>query len=248
MRDIIIYFTHKYFGDWERIYDAIEKQEEVDFDVVEDIKEEYEGRYVTVLDEDYPKELKLTKRPPFMLFFKGNKELFYKKRKFWLFGNYYTEEFDDVTNKMYDQIDKADYNVVSGYTNDFERKFINSTKPKGMIIIKDSGIDSYINMTRIEERYLMKDNLIVSEYPGKVIPSLHTWEMAGRIKSGLSESMIVINSLKDKITFKLIFDAIEERRRIYCYNGVIDKKSHNSILISKGAYAINSMYDIKEKN
>ncbi len=247
MRDIILYFAHKYFGDWERIYDAIEEQEDVDFELLEEIKDEYEGMYVTVLDDDYPKELKLIQRPPFVLFFKGNKELFYKKSKIWYYGNYYNDEFDEVAKIHKQECEQSDIVLVSGYTNEFERRYINSTGPKGMIIVRDSGINSYINMTRVEETHLIENNLLVSEYPDKVIPSLYTWEMSARIKTGLCGSMLLLNSLKERITFKLIADSIDEGRDIYCYEKEVDNKSHNTILISKGAYAINSIYKMKGK-
>lgn len=246
MREIILYFAHKYFGDWERIYDAIEIQEDVDFDLLEEIKENYNNQYVTVLDEDYPKELKLIERPPFVLFYKGNKSLFYGKNKIWYYGNYFNEEFKEITLSHKKQSEESNLTLISGYTSEFERRFINNIPTDGMIIVRDSGIDSYINMTRIEEKHFIEKNLIVSEYPEKVIPSLYTWEMSGRIKAGLSDGMFLLNSLKERITFKLIADTIDDGRQIYCYEKQIDNKSHNSILISKGAYAINRIDNIKE--
>ncbi len=247
MRDIILYFAHKYFGDWERIYDALEEQEEIDFDLLEEVKEQYEGQHVTVLDDDYPKELKLIERPPFVLFYKGEKKLFYKKNKIWYYGNYYSNEYNDIAIEHKEQFDNDDKVVISGYTNEFERRYLNGINPKNMIIVRDAGIDSYINMTKIEEKCFLEDNLIVSEYPNKVIPSLHTWEMSGRIKIGLCEHVMLLNSLKERITFKLVAQAIDEGRKIHCYEKEIDNKSHNTILISKGAYAINSMSDIEEE-
>ncbi len=246
MNDIILYFACKYYGDWERIYDAIEEQEDVDFELLEELKYEYEDRYVTVLDDDYPKELKTIRRPPFVLFFKGNKELFYRKNKIWYYGNYFGEGFKRIAKDHKRQADENDTVLITGYTNEFERKLINELEPKEMIIVRDSGIDSYINMTQLEERQIRRGNLIVSEYPDKVIPSLNTWETSGRIKAGLSDGMVLLNSLKERITFKLIADTIDEGRHIYCYDIEVDDKSHNTILISKGAYAITNMNDIKE--
>ncbi len=247
MNDILLFFAHKYFGDWERIYDALEEQEDVDFDLLEELKEEYAGTYVTVLDAEYPKELKLIQRPPFVLFYKGNINLLEKSNKVWYYGNYYNNEYNDIAKEHKKELDSMKGVIITGYTSEFERRFVNGVIPKGIVIVRDSGINSNINMTRIEEKAFMEGNLIVSEYPGKVIPSLHTWEMSGRVKGGLSDCMVLLNSLKERITFKLIADTIDEARPIYCYEVEIDKKSHNNILISKGAYAINSMEDIKEK-
>lgn len=246
MRDIILYFANKYFGDWERIYDAIEKQEDVDFDELDIIKEEIGDEYVTVLDDDYPKELKLIDRPPFVLFFKGKKELLNKPNKLWYFGNYKTEEYEKIWKDHKDEADKNEITIVSGYTSSFERGYINTIDAKNIILVRDSGIDSYINMTKIEESYFTKENLIISEYPNKVIPSLHTWEISARIKSGLSKWLLLSNSIKEKITFKFISDTIDQNRKIYCYSNAEDERSHNSILISKGAYAITNITNIKE--
>ncbi len=246
MNDIILYFANKYFGDWERIYDAIEEQEDVDFDVLENLKEEYEGKYVTVLDDEYPINLKHISRPPFCLFFKGKRELLDNQHKIWYYGNYYNDEYNIAAEKHFKESSKEGITLISGYTSEFERRYINNVNPKDMIIVRDAGIDSYINMTRIEEEHFIKDNLIVSEYPDKVIPSLYTWSMSSRIKAGLSDGMVLLNSLKEKITFKFISEAIDERKTIYCYEPKIDVKSHNNILISKGAYAITKLKETRK--
>ncbi len=248
MRDIILYFANKYFGDWERIYDAIELQEDVDFDLLEELKEEQEGSYVTVLDEDYPQELKLIERPPFVLFFKGKKELLTKRNKYWYFGTYSKNEFKDVMIEHKKQSDECGLTLVSGYSSEFEKSYLNTISVKGMVLVKDSGIESYINMTKIEETHFIEENIIVSEYPNKVTPSLYTWEMSGRIKSGLSRGMCLLNTLKERLTFKLISSTIDQQRKVYCYNEIIDSESHNSVLVSKGAYAITNMKQIKEGN
>ncbi len=248
MRDIIFYFANKYFGDWERIYDAIELQEDVDFNLLEELKEEHEGTYVTVMDDDYPQELKLIERPPFVLFYKGNKELLNKRNKYWYFGSYVKDEFKNVMNEHKNQSDDCYLTLVSGYSSEFERSYLNSIEVKGMVIVKDSGIDSYVNMTKIEETLFIKDNVIVSEYPNRVTPSMYTWEMSGRIKSGLSRGLFLLNTLKERLTFKLISSTIDQQRRVYCYNEIIDSESHNSVLVSKGAYAITNMKQIKEGN
>ncbi|NQX83149.1 MAG: DNA-processing protein DprA [Mycoplasmataceae bacterium] len=246
MEDIILYFSCKYFGEWERIYNALEKQEDIDFEEIKRLKNKYKGMYTTVLSNDYPLELKHIDRPPFALFFKGNKDLLNKKNKMWYFGSYYNSLYDKTILKHKDDFLKNELVIVTGYTNDFERKFIDNAKPKNWIIIKDSGIDSYINMSKIEEDFLSKTNLIISEYPDKVIPSPYTWKISNKIKSGISSGMFLINTLKEKMTFKLIADTIDEKKEIFCFDKNIDNKSHNQILISKGAYAINDIKEIKK--
>ena len=244
MKDVILYFACKYFGDWERIYDALEKQEEIDFDEIELLKKEYENMYITVLDAEYPMELKKIDRPPFILFYKGNFDLLNSKNKIWYFGSYFNKKVNDTYSSHKKQMDENNILLISGYTNDFERSLLNGVIPNNSIIIRDSGINSYINMTKIEEELFKKNNLLLSEYPDKVIPSLYTWECSNRIKIGLSMGIFLITSLKEKMTFKIIADTIDEKRDVFCYNKNIDVKSHNSILIEKGAEHIETMEEI----
>lgn len=246
MEGILLYFTCKYFGDWERIYDALEKQEDIDFDEMNKLKEKYEGGYTTVLSSDYPSELKHIDRPPFILFYKGDKKLLNIRNKIWYFGSYFGKKDILKVLKHKKDFKENKLTIVTGFSNDFEKSFINNIKPEGMIIVRDSGIDSHINMSKIEESSFIKKNLIVSEYPEKVIPSLHTWESSNKIKIGLTKGMFLLNSLKERTTFKLIANTIDEKREVFCYNKIIESKSHNSILIEKGAYGIEDIKEIKE--
>lgn len=116
-----------------------------------------------------------------------------------------------------------------------------------IIIVKDSGIDStLILQNKINKKILKDDGLILSEYPGYVIPTLKTWNDSNRIKIGLSKGIFLINSLKEKITFKLIRKTLEEGKEVYALNKIMDNKTHNDILISKGAYPINEIENLKE--
>ncbi len=245
MEDIILYFANKYFGDWERIFDALEKQEDIDFEELEELKENMEGQYITVLSDEYPSELRSLDRPPFVLWVKGRKELLAKGKKVWYYGNYYDENYEVIGEKHYKEAKRIKTTLITGYSSNFERTLVNKLDIKDAIIIRDSGIDSYINMTKLEERHLMKSNVIVSEYPGKYIPSLHSWEQSNRIKGGLSVGIVLLNSINERQMFKTIFNVLDIPRPVYCYDGDVDKKSHNQMLISKGGCAINKLKEIK---
>ena len=69
MNDVLIHFHEKYKGNWDKIYEAILNKEELvperDLPVVDKYREEYE--YITLLDNDYPDELRDYPRPPFVL-------------------------------------------------------------------------------------------------------------------------------------------------------------------------------------
>gem|GEM_PF-2114460 len=136
--------------------------------------------------------------------------------------------------------------MITGCTNDFEKHLLKNNVSKKIIIIKDSGINSYISMSRSKENIFTKNNLLISEYPEKVIPSLHTWERSNKIKIGLSIGLFLISSLKERITFRIITNVIDENKEVFCYNKNIDKKSHNTFLINKGACSIDKLKEIKK--
>ena len=66
-RDILLYLTLKYNGDWDKIYDAIRNKEDIDYEDAEKVLDEYPGEYITMLDKEYPAILKQCYKPPFVL-------------------------------------------------------------------------------------------------------------------------------------------------------------------------------------
>ena len=103
-RNILIALSLKHNGDWDKIYEDIQNKtlvEDTYTQQAENIK-----NVITILDEEYPQQLKNSFKPPFVLFYKGNinfTEI--------LFTPYY------LTNVFYeDLIAKAD--VICLETND----------------------------------------------------------------------------------------------------------------------------------
>ena len=70
MNVILIYFARKYKGDWDKIYEALEKKEKVSISEIKETEKwisETKLRIVTILDVDYPRKLKQAYKPPFVL-------------------------------------------------------------------------------------------------------------------------------------------------------------------------------------
>jgi DNA processing protein len=58
MREILLYFSIKYLGDWNKIYKALEDKEDVDYELVTKYAVSNTDRFITILDNDYPVQLK----------------------------------------------------------------------------------------------------------------------------------------------------------------------------------------------
>lgn len=61
-REILITLHNRFNGDWDKIYDFISNRKDLG-----DIDLTNSENYITLLDEDYPVELKNTYRPPFVI-------------------------------------------------------------------------------------------------------------------------------------------------------------------------------------
>jgi len=69
MNIILIYFSIKYKGDWDKIYKALEDKEKVSLSEIQELENElknYKWKIGTILDQDYPKRLKEAYKPPFV--------------------------------------------------------------------------------------------------------------------------------------------------------------------------------------
>ena len=53
MRNIILYFTLKYNGNFKKIYQALRDKEQVNTELFGKLKSKLDSNYVTILDENY---------------------------------------------------------------------------------------------------------------------------------------------------------------------------------------------------
>lgn len=67
MKKIIYYFYKKYNGDFNKIYKAIKSHEQVTQEDLNKITDKELDDYITIIDSDYPLELKKQDKPPFVI-------------------------------------------------------------------------------------------------------------------------------------------------------------------------------------
>ena len=71
-RYLLIHFAVKYQGNYDKIYMALITNEDVPFEEALKTYQSLKCKVITILDYDYPTELKQTCRPPFVLFYYGD--------------------------------------------------------------------------------------------------------------------------------------------------------------------------------
>lgn len=75
MKDVLLYFSMKYDGHFDPIYEALRTREDFNQDAFIKLKKDVQYDYVTIIDDKYPDFLKLQNSPPFVIYYQGNLNL-----------------------------------------------------------------------------------------------------------------------------------------------------------------------------
>ena len=138
MDKYLLYFSNKYNGDWDKIYYALKTVEHVDENIVNDLIKKFSEKskkYITILDEDYPQMFHILKKPPFVIYYKGNLELIKQNVKLNITGNYETQYIDKYIELIKDL--PNDCVIVSSYWQELDDKIVSFciTNKKKLILI-----------------------------------------------------------------------------------------------------------------
>ncbi|CRX37294.1 / / DNA protecting protein DprA / 168017:168778 Forward [Candidatus Hepatoplasma crinochetorum] len=249
MREILLYFSVKYNGNWDEIYSALKEKESINYSLYKQILNRYKNKnYITIIDNNYPKNLKKIAFPPFVIYYQGNIKLLNQKEIIWLFGAKFLESEKRIFYNLKNQFDQKNIIVVLGQSNPFENAFIRNSNLKKMILVKDSGIDSQIIIDyKIEQKIIENKSLIISEFPDYNLPTKKRWYKSNKIKIGLSNGIFLYNTEKAQDIFNVLSHVILENKKIYCYTESFYKYNLNYELIKYGGIEIKDVGDIVKK-
>ena len=235
MEIILIYFAIKYMGDWNKIYEALEKKEKPEMDKIKTIEKEIENsdyKVITILDKNYPKELKRAYKPPFVIWAKGNLDLL-KKQVVCVTGN----KIDSATRKRLDKnilaIGDKFYILspsFSGVDQEIKKLF-----DKSIIYVLTEGIS----------KIGIDHNLFITEFPPQIDhPKRENFRQRNRIIAALSKELIVFSSDKNGGMNHLVSSFLNLGKEISCFPGDGEENDGNSELIKQGANLITSISEI----
>ncbi|TPR54340.1 DNA-processing protein DprA [Metamycoplasma neophronis] len=245
MNEFLIYFTQKYKGDWDTVYRAIkklEKVEEKEFDQIKQIEEVKNKKYITLLDENYPKGFNNLYKPPFVIYYDGNINLLNKKI-ICVTGNLMNENGEKFLEKLVYL--PNDYVFISEVWNGYDMRIITHLlkNNKSVIVVFASGIESGKKMLKMQD-FVNKDVLFLSEYPAQYHITKRAYYARNRIVAGLADSLILLASQNNKL-MPLVDNFIEQNKRVLCIAPMNDEENNDNIeLINNGASLINSLNNI----
>ena len=238
MREVLLYFSLLYKGDFNRIYKAVASKEKVDENKFKELKKNLKSQYITIIDEDYPKKLKCISAPPFVLYYYGDLSLCDKesvamigKRQASLYGLNKAKEISTflmnnqkiIVSGLAKGIDGASHQAV--------------LKQKGKTIaVLGCGIDYCYPIENLELYKEIKQNhLLVSEYPDSEMPQKDYFKRRNRIIAGLSDKVVVVEANKKSGTMITVGYALEQGKEIFCVPGRNEETLGCNYLIYQGA-------------
>lgn len=230
-REKLIGLAIKYDGEYFKIANAIKRNEEIE-------EVAYE-KCITILDDDYPIELRELKYPPFVLFYKGNINLL-KEKKIGVVGSRLPSEYAlKATRYLVNKNNKSV--IVSGLAKGIDAKAHEVSECS--IGVLGCGID-YIYPYENINLYLKLEQkgLILSEYPYRVKPFAYHFPFRNRIIAALSDTIYIMQSSERSGTVTTINEALELQKevKVLPFSVFESDGNYNNKLINDGAVLLES--------
>ena len=251
--DLLAYLAIKEKGDWNHIYSTLMSLKEIDEKEIVNTLKKMKCHYVSILNKDYyPECLRNIYHPPFVLFYYGNVELLKSCQNFQQLGvigsRQNTEYGARMTKKLVEGVaDK--YLIVSGLAKGIDSIAAEAAIEAGGKTIGVLG--SGINICYPTENYdlykrMCKEQLVISEYPEGVTPSIEKFPLRNRIIAGLSQSVLVTEAGNISGTSITVTLALQMGRNIMCVPYPAGENSACNRLIKEGAFLVETPEDIFE--
>lgn len=255
--EIIAALAVKYSGDWENIMCALtnrstlkeemensggEWNDDEELKPYLDIINQSNYKYITILSDDYPPILKQQYMPPFVLFYYGDLSLLLNVSKnVAVVGSRDCTEYGQrMTEEVVKDVAK-DYTIVSGLARGIDTIAHQSAIKAGgrTIAVLGSGIDYCYPLKNYKLYEEIKQNhLVISEYPGDLVPDPINFPRRNRIIAMISKGLIVTEAYAKSGTLTTVMFALQCSRPILCIPYQAGLGSECNRLISDGAYLI----------
>lgn len=182
MRDYLIRLAIKYEGNYSKIRKALNANEIIE----EDIETQ---QAITILDEDYPNSLLTLKRPPYVLFYEGNKELL-KRRIVAVVGSRCSTMYGETCTRAIVQRLNGEFAVISGMARGIDA--IAHQSALATIGVLGNGLDViYPETNRRLYQQMKEKQLLITEYPLGLKSRKEHFPFRNRIIAALAQAVIV---------------------------------------------------------
>ena len=226
------------------------KDEKLDY-IIHKI-DEYKMDVTTFLNKDFPSILNHIYNPPAILFMRGNRALLDKRlnrialvgaRRCSLYGR-------NVARMLGKELGKYSTIIVSGGARGIDthgHEGLLTSQGYG-IVVMGCGLDIVYprENTKLFDRILQNNGLLVSEYPPGTPPSAKHFPARNRIISGLSRGVIVVEAKGSSGSLITADMAVSEGRDVFVVpcNLLDHTADGNKFLMRNGAFVLTGYEDI----
>lgn len=238
-REQLIAYAVEHDGEFHAIKKAIQSKQK--YSIVKNIKA------ITILDQDYPKELLALHQPPYVLFYKGDVKLLSKPKVAVVGSRTPSEYAASMTQKLVAAL-PTEYVVVSGLAKGIDGIAHHSSfarhKTIGVLGCGIHRVYPYQNKPYFE--WMQQHHLIISEYPNLATPYPHRFIARNRIIASLSNPLYVMSAASRSGTLITVDYALSLNKDVVVLPhpiGVTSGEGCNQ-LIASGALMLTNLEDL----
>ena len=248
-KEVLVYLSTKYEGDWTKVKDAIKAHEPLPFDAQKMPFEAPKCGALTIIDNIYPNDFKNIQQPPFVLYYYGDISLLgADKTRMGYVGSREASPYGLRMAKMFgEEAAKRRYVLINGLARGIETAALTAALDAGgkVIAVLGSGIDlCYPSVNQELYERIKKEGLVLSEYPLKTPPTPGNFPMRNRIVAGLSKGLIVGEASRKSGALITVAYALAGGKDIGCIPFHADEDSACNALIAEGAQLMEKGEDI----
>ncbi|MDE5654548.1 MAG: DNA-processing protein DprA [Clostridia bacterium] len=227
---LIMLSTVEWYSARKKRFESVDRPSELynDYSVADNMiaKMEKEGiKVITIVDEDYPDSLKDIYDPPYTLYYKGDKSLFYSKDLLAVVGARRVSTYGkNVMQNFAPVFVKSGLKIISGLARGVDsighRISLENNSPTVAVVA--NGLDMCYPSENLDmQMQIAKTGLVISEYPMGTKPLQYHFPERNRIISALSQA-VFIPEAGDKSGSLITADyAIEQGRELFVVPGNI---------------------------
>ena len=221
-------------------------------DISQKIKqyEENDVLILTCFDDLYPKRLKHIYNPPWVLYMKGNLNLLREKRALAVVGMRQATPYGkEAIQKLLPPLIKEGYVIISGMAagiDTFAHRIPVEREGSTIAVLGGGLFHIYPKDNTALALKMMKEQLVLSEYPPFMKPERWMFPMRNRLISGLSAGVLVVEAKEKSGSLITAQHALEQGKDVFAVPGKITDipSEGTNLLIQEGAKLVLQYKDI----
>ncbi len=238
----------KYNGNWQKIYDDVVNHIDVENEYL--LKaDNLKCKATTMVDEDYPHQLRQAWKPPFVLFYYGDLSIvqdYYKNIS--MVGSRQCSEYGlKKTNELASGLAIRGYTIISGNAIGIDTEAEKAALVVGgkVVAILPCGIETCYPASNLEmTNELKKNHLVISEHPYNYQPGPEDFPIRNRIIASLSKTLILTEAHTMSGSLITATLALKGNADVMCVPHEADKDSECNRLIMNGAILVENVDDV----